>query len=188
MLKNLARFRKRVHDESREWGLKHVEDMSLASETREVYRLRMIEPLHFGHKAFENKDWGEALRQYQKALEDPLATPCTRYLTYDYMIEAARKSKDLDRYIELTTAQSRLIEEEDLSALGLQKIEGMKKAFEDRGKLLRASKDVGILDSIIDERMRKEHATSDKSRTRIAGAVRKDIEKAERAFYLDPEF
>ncbi len=104
------------------------------------------------------------------------------------MIEAARKSKDLEKYIELTTAQARLIEEEDLSALGLEKIEGMKRAFEDRGKLLRASKDVGLLDSIVEERMRREHATSEKSRSRITAAVRKDIERAEKAFYHDPVF
>ncbi|NLI75386.1 MAG: hypothetical protein GX442_02945 [Candidatus Riflebacteria bacterium] len=188
MFREIQGFRKRVMEESREWGLKHVQDTSLASETREVYRLRMILPLHLGHKAFENKDYGEALRQYQKALEDPLSTPVTRYVTLDYAAEAARKNKDLDRYIELVTAQAGLVESEDLSALGLKKTEGMRKLFEDRGKLLRASKDLGILDSIIEERMRKEHATSDKSRARIAAAVRKDIEEAERAFYHDPEF
>ncbi len=188
MLKDIAGFRQRVNEESMAWGLQRINDTSLQADTREVYRLRLIMPLHQGHQAFEEKDYVKALGEYQKALEDPLATPVTRYLTYEYMIEAARQLKDIDRYIEYLKAQSALIEDEDLGALGLKKMPGMKELAEERGKLLRAAKDPVLFDQIVAERMRRDQTSSAKSREFTARSVREDIESVEKAFYHDPDF
>jgi hypothetical protein len=153
MQNRLDSIRKDVREQSRKWGLNRINDQTLTAQTREVYRLRLIEPLHHGHRALENGNPREALQEYVKALKDPNASAVSRHITYDYMKEAAARLQDIELYVQIMRAQVAAIETEDLSVLSIPKTKDARIFVDDFEEHVLTLKDPVKFKSLVDKKM-----------------------------------
>lgn len=188
MFEEINKYRIEAQEKSIKWALEFIKNPNITQRTQEVYRLRLIKSLHLAHKALEENNFEEAIKLYEEALKDPLATPVTKYITYDYLIYAAKKTKDIQRYAKYLLEQASLAEEENLEVLGIQKEKGIKKWAEKKVKLLLASKDKKIYNELLNARLKESNIKSDKSKELIAAFLNQEIESAHNNFYKDLNF
>ncbi|MFZ2957526.1 MAG: hypothetical protein WA705_11595 [Candidatus Ozemobacteraceae bacterium] len=174
--------RQKVREESLAWAEKFIMNDNLASNTREVYRLRLIPNLRSGHKLLESKDFAGALREYDKALVDPHASPVAKFLIYDYMKHAAIQLKDVDRYLEACRAQASLIKEADLTVLSIKKTPDAIVAIEERAEYLKAARNASSFNDLVNQKMHQAKASSEEDRNKVIAMTRKRIDELARIF------
>ncbi len=157
-------FREEGKKESDEWFAGFLENPEIATDTKETYRMRALANMPAAVLAFESKDYQAALRELKKALEDPAASPTTKYYCYDYMREAAARLQDEDAYIEYSMAQAMLLKDNDFSHMGFDETDAETSIewVRDAALQLKAIKDQTVFNSYVDEVMRKWQVPADK--------------------------
>ncbi len=143
--------RQKAIEQTREYLLKEMERPDLPERTREVYRLRLIPELRTAHEALLQRDWKTAFENFQKANENKLASPLTRHVTCDYLIDLAAKMGDQDLYIKAMKEQAKIEAEHDIPILGVEKSDRKMKWIEDRERYLRANKDPAMVSKLFAE-------------------------------------
>ncbi|MBI3037633.1 hypothetical protein HYY75_01095, partial [bacterium] len=108
MAQKMSKRQVEIEKTNQAWLQNRINDTSLATQTREVYRLRMIPDLKKGHKALQAGDKIMAMQYFQASLKDPNASPVSKYVTLNYMIDLARQAKDVDQYFSLRKLQATL--------------------------------------------------------------------------------
>lgn len=157
-LKEMQARRERLYEKSniigREKLLSIVNDESLSEMVRLRYKLRLIEPYVQGIEFFDEGNYSEAIKMLFKSLNDPMATPVTRYFALDYMRTAATELKDFGLYLELTKLQSKIVAEDDLSLLDIEKTNSGLDWCAEQEELYKASQSTSEFDKVIAQRMR----------------------------------
>jgi hypothetical protein len=139
-----------VEKEKAVWLEKMINDPSLATKTREVYRLRSIKEIKDAHDAMEQKDYSAAMENFVKAMQDPKASPLTKYLCYDYMIEICRKTNDYETLFKLWKEQALINKETNLDALGMKKDDYQLRFVKQQERLFRIANTPGELQRILE--------------------------------------
>lgn len=152
--------RRKVIDASENWLRERLDDENLADKTKEVYRLRLLPDMKEGLKLLESKDFQGALRAFEKALDDPDATPVSKHLIYDYMLQAAGKMKNKLLYAELFKQQATLQRDNDLGVLGLDKSGDAFEYAEYFTEHLVAANDEAALNRLVEKDMKNIGASS----------------------------
>jgi ribosomal protein L29 len=166
--------------ESRAWLEGHIKNPHLASNTREVYRLRLLKDYRAGHQALRDGDYALAYNLFAASLSDPNASPVSRYLALDYMRAAAAKMKDLKKYCDALRQQGELASTEDLSVLGISKDPHNRQGYEESIKILMASRDSSVFDALVEARMRD--AKDQSKRSEVVEKLRREIRLREEIF------
>jgi hypothetical protein len=161
-------LRKAMYERKREWVKDKANDDSLHAKSRVRYRLKLIDGFRNGNDAFNQGDYVEAMKQYAAGLKDPNADDATRYLCYHQMRNVARLLKDADLYLEILKEQGELIENADLSGVGIDKSNRGTLAYQRRKLFVQALKGSDGLRSAIDAYC-QEHD--------LKGSEREDAEK-----------
>ncbi|MFZ5951837.1 MAG: hypothetical protein ACOYXC_14090 [Candidatus Rifleibacteriota bacterium] len=146
-----AALLKKVHDRKLKWVAGKADDPNLSAKSRYRYRMMLIEGYRDGNKAFNNKDYAEAMRQYMAALKDPDASIETRFTCLTQMRMTAKMLKDYDLYLELMKQQAQIIESEDLSVFGIPKGKGGWPLYESRRRFIMAIKEPGGKEKALQE-------------------------------------
>jgi len=173
--------RQKVAEASENWLREKLDDENLADKTKEVYRLRLLPGMKEGIALLEANDYAGALRSFEKALEDPDATPVSKHLIYDYMLQAAGKMKDKMLYASMFKAQAVLQRDQDLSVLGLDKSSQSVEYAEYMTDHLKAANDEATFNKIV-ERDMKNIGASSADREKVAADVKERIREFEGFF------
>ncbi len=113
----------------------------LSAKTQARYRLKLIEGYADGNEAMKKGNWAEAIKALMAGVKDPDADPITKYTCFDQMRMCAKMLKDYDLYLEVLKEQGRLIENDDLSILGIEKSTMGTRFYETRRQFVQAVKD-----------------------------------------------
>lgn len=153
-----AEIRSRISAMKRSWVSGRAGNSSLEDKTQARYQLKLIEGYAAGNKAFNDKNWTEAVKAYMDGVKDPDATSLTRYLCFENMSMAARSLKDYDLYLEILKEQGKLIAEEDLSVLGIKKDNAGMDFYNEKRRYVEAIRDSSDanITRLVDEIMREE--------------------------------
>jgi len=168
-------LRKAMYERKRDWVKDKAADESLNAKSRVRYRLKLIDGFRNGNDAYNRGDYVEAMKQYNAGLTDPNADANTRYLCYHQMRDIARLMKDADLYLEILKEQGLLIENEDLSGVGIEKSNRGTLAYKRRKLFVQALKGQDGLQNAIDEYCRENSLSA------------RDREVAEQEFIADFE-
>jgi len=132
----------RIFERKQNWVASRASAGSgLSAKTQARYRLKMIEGYADGNEAMKKGSWAEAIRGFLAGVKDPDADPITKYTCFDQMRMCAKMLKDYDLYLEVLKEQGRLIENDDLSILGIDKSTMGTKFYETRRQFVQAIKD-----------------------------------------------
>ncbi len=132
----------RIFERKQNWVASRASAGSgLSAKTQARYRLKMIEGYADGNEAMKKGNWAEAIRGFLAGVKDPDADPITKYTCFDQMRMCAKMLKDYDLYLEVLKEQGRLIENDDLSILGIEKSTMGTKFYETRRQFVQAIKD-----------------------------------------------
>jgi hypothetical protein len=181
MMKKFEERKREVENQNIVWLKKMINDTSLATRTREIYRLRLIPEVAKAHKALENNDLEGAMENFQAVLKDPNASPVTKYLCLDYMIDIARKKKNYELYFALGKQQGLLVKEEDLSIFRISKDSDRLEFFEEEEQLYKASLHSSDFDALVAKRTKEDP----RSREVITREVQEDIKDFQERFNAD---
>ncbi len=113
--------RRKMAEASEKWLREKLDDENMSEKTKEVYRLRLLPDMKEGLALLDSKDYQGALRAFEKALDDSDATPVSKHLIYDYMLQAAAKLQNKMLFANLFKQQAMLQRDHDLGVLGLDK-------------------------------------------------------------------
>ena len=177
----LRDHRRKVLEASESWLREKLDDENLTGKTKEVYRLRLLPGMKDGIGLLQANDYTGALRAFEKALEDPDATPVSKHLIYDYMLQAAGKMKDRMLYASMFKAQAVLQRDHDLSVLGLDKSNQAAEYAEYMTDHLKAANDEATFNKIV-ERDMKSIGASSADREKIVADVKERIREFEGFF------
>lgn len=119
MMDEITAMKAQVRKESRAFALKCINDPNFPAQSQEVYRLKILAGLNDGHEAMEAGDYFTALKKYAEAVKDPNASPISKYLCYDYMLECAATIDDIQMFILIWREQAAILGSEDLEVLGI---------------------------------------------------------------------
>ena len=188
MVNEILQNREEVMDESRKWAFSRVNDESLTAQTRERYRLHLIPGLRNGHDLLAQGSYLEAMEEYTKALHDPNASPVSRYLTIDYMKHAASRLNDMDAYFRIWRIQALIVEESDLSLLGIDRQENTVEWVEEMIQYMQAANDPALFQQIVNrkfEQSRELDLDEDPAvvRAKIEEDTKDTIKQLTRGFY-----
>lgn len=156
------------------WLLAKVNNDKLDEKTRQKYRFRLIKSYPIAIDAYKNKDYKKALKEFKKAIDDPLASPVTKYFCYRYMQVAAQKMGNFDLYIMLASKRAELIAKEDLTVLGISKTKKMIEWVKNFKRIVEAGNDPKKYDLLIRERMLL-HMLPDNKRAGTEAILNKEI-------------
>lgn len=176
--------RRKMAEASESWLREKLEDENLTEKTKEVYRLRLLPDMKEGLRLLDAKDYQSALKTFEKALEDPDATPVSKYLIYDYMLQAAGKMQNKMMYASLFKKQAMIQRDEDLGVLDLEKSGQAVEYADFMTEHLRAAEDPEIFNRIVEADMKNVGAGAG-DRDRIADAARKRISHFEEFFDVE---
>ncbi|OIP29967.1 hypothetical protein AUK22_02590 [bacterium CG2_30_54_10] len=177
-----SQHREKVLTDSIAWAEKFIQDPNLATATREVYRQRLIPGLRNGHRALQGRDFAGAMREFEKALEDPHGSPVSKFVCYKYIKYCAAQQRDTEKFLQCAKEQAMLMETQDLSMLGIDKTGDAMIVVEDLAKLLRASKNAQAFQTLVDNRMKNSLDRSPEARDKITASLKKQIAERERIF------
>ncbi|HEY9071771.1 MAG TPA: hypothetical protein VIV61_16045 [Candidatus Ozemobacteraceae bacterium] len=178
----IREHRRKVLDASESWMREKLNDENLTGKTREVYRLRLLPDMKEGIRLLEASDFQGALRAFDRALDDPDASAVSKYLIYDYMLQAAARMKDKMLFANLLKSQGDLQRDNDLGVLGLEKSSQAADYAEYMSEHLKAANDRAALDRIVERDMKNMRATSSADRERVEADVRERIGEFEAYF------
>ena len=181
MMAEIEENRKKVHAQAHQWTVDRVNDMSLATETREVYRLKLLKGFVKGHEALDQNRCRDAIDEFEKALTDEHASDVSRYLTYRYLIEAARRMGDMEQYLKYSKIQADLVAEKDLTVLSIKKSIGAKQQIEEFAEYLRASKSPDAMQSLLAKKMAGCKLTGKEREKRLESVLKMIQRRASRA-------
>lgn len=157
--------------------MQNINDESLAQRTRELNRLRAIKPYGLGIELYKEGKYTESMRQLLLALEDPLATPVTRYMTLIYLRSAAEKEKRFSLFLEFSKIQARLAADEDLSTLGITETEFDDEWFELQNEYAKVMSDPSYEQVILQKRTARRDSSDEKvvadERTRLQNDIKR---------------
>ena len=132
----------RIFSRKQSWVASRASSGSgLSAKTQARYRLKMIEGYADGNEAMKKGNWAEAIKAVMAGVKDPDADPITKYTCFDQMRMCAKMLKDYDLYLEVLKEQGRLIENDDLSILGIEKSTMGTRFYETRRQFVQAIKD-----------------------------------------------
>ncbi len=132
----------RIFERKQNWVASRASAGSgLSAKTQARYRLKMIEGYADGNEAMKKGNWAEAIKGFLAGVKDPDADPITKYTCFDQMRMCAKMLKDYDLYLEILKEQGRLIENDDLSILGIDKSTMGTRFYETRRQFVQAIKD-----------------------------------------------
>lgn len=186
MMARIQARSKEVEEKSMQWAINQLSNPALPQQDKEIYRLKVIEGIRLGHCALENGDPREALREYAKALKDPNASSCSKYLTYQYMMEAARQTQDIELYVQILRAHTELSETDDLSAIGVEKKVGLTEIMDERAALLRAMNSESALAEFVENKIKSlglKENQKEEARKQLLESSREKVAKLARMFY-----
>ena len=177
-----SKHRDKVLTDSIALAEKFIQDPRLATATREVYRQRLIPGLRNGHKALQDGDYAAAMREFEKALGDPHASPISKFVCYKYIKYCAAQLRDTEKFIQCAKEQAMLMKDQDLSMLGINKTGDALIVVEDMARLLRASKNTQAFQALVDDQMKDSMDQSSEARANIAASLKEEIADRERIF------
>lgn len=151
--------RRKMAEASEKWLREKLEDESMTEKTKEVYRLRLLPDMKEGLALLESKDYQGALRSFEKALDDPDATPVSKHLIYDYMLQASAKIQNKLLFANLFKQQAMLQRDHDLGVLGLDKSGDAYAYAEYMNEHLVAANDEATFNRIVERDMKDIGAT-----------------------------
>jgi len=151
--------RRKMAEASEKWLREKLEDESMTEKTKEVYRLRLLPDMKEGLALLESKDYQGALRSFEKALNDPDATPVSKHLIYDYMLQASAKLQNKLLFANLFKQQAMLQRDNDLGVLGLDKSGDAYAYAEYMNEHLVAANDEATFNRIVERDMKEIGAT-----------------------------
>lgn len=182
ILAGIREHEAKIEAESLKWAEDYLKNPDLSSNTVETFRFRMIKEYAAGTAALNAKDYSGALREFQKALENPNASPVSKFVIYDYMRHAAVQLKDIDLFIKILGQQARLIAEQDLSVMGIKKSPDSIIVAGDMAKHLRAIRDPQAFNALVDQKLKSPECLTPDDRSVIEAETRKRCKDLERIF------
>ncbi|MBP7634634.1 hypothetical protein KBA41_10705 [Candidatus Ozemobacteraceae bacterium] len=182
MAAEIRAHRREVTQASEKWLRSKLEDTSLTEKTREIYRLRLLPDMNTGVTLLESKDYQGALRAFEKALDDPDASPVSKHFIYDYMLQAAAKLKNKMLYGNLYKQQAMLQRDHDLSVIGFNKSGDAFAYAEYLNEHLIAADDEATFNRIVERDMKSFGATSSADREACVADLKQRIRKYEGYF------
>ncbi len=192
-MKSISNESMRLQDEidkkSEEWLQAYLNDPNLSTDSRELYRLRSNKDVREGLKAYDSKDWRAAIKELQKVMDDPNATPMAKYTVSNYMRACAVNLKDEDLYIQLLQKQAEIIQGGDFSHLGFDADDGKNSLAlaKDIGLQFKADKDPAAFDEYLDFTFDQlgipKEARTPEERTRLGLWARGNIKETKRRIF-----
>lgn len=118
---NREKAQRKLRRAKEQWLLQQVNNESLNSRTREKYRLKSLDSFTEGMEEFKNGNYDKSIKLLFKSLKDPNATPVSKYMVLLYLRSAANRLKNFELFIEFAKIQAELVQNEDLTPLGIEK-------------------------------------------------------------------
>lgn len=121
MLKFNEEEAKRLQEEAEEWLSNKLKDKSLSAKTIEQYKLKQNQNFNNGMVARYEKNYERAIKEFNEILKDDTATSITKYFALYNLMSIAQELGDLDLFFIAARMRGKLVAEEDLSVIGLEK-------------------------------------------------------------------
>ncbi|MGM0599684.1 MAG: hypothetical protein ACQETH_07665 [Candidatus Rifleibacteriota bacterium] len=118
---NRQEAQRKLRHAKEQWLLQQVNNESLNNRTREKYRLKTLDSFTEGMEEFEQGNYNKSIKLLFKSLKDPKATPVSKYMVLLYLRSAANRIKNFDLFIEFAKTQAELVQNDDLTPLGIEK-------------------------------------------------------------------
>lgn len=176
-------LRQSIYEKKLSWLQNRSKDPNLSAKSQVRYRLKLIEGFRKGNDALNSKDYAEAIKQYLQGVKDPDGCPVTKFVCFDQMRYAARMMKDYDLYLEILKEQAKLIENEDLKSLGIEKGHNGYRLYESRKRFVMAAKGPDGLRDAIDQYM-KDYKLEEDSRAKAEKEFMEDFEEWKKDFEM----
>ncbi len=121
MLKFNEEEAKRLQEEAEEWLSNKLKDKSLSAKTIEQYKLKQNQNFNNGMVARYEKNYERAIKEFNEILKDDTASSITKYFALYNLMSIAQELGDLDLFFIAARMRGKLVAEEDLSVIGLEK-------------------------------------------------------------------
>ena len=161
---------------------KMLHDPSVATLTREIYRMRNIPSMADGYALLFKGNLSEARDQFIKGFEDPESTPPVRYVACQYLMSISRQLKDPDGYFKWGKEMGKLLDKEDLSCIDQKKSKLFLDRITEKEILFKARNDRSLQEKIIDFYMTQmaSELQTDQIRATVRDQVLNDIKRVEK--------
>ncbi|MBF0546175.1 MAG: hypothetical protein HQM08_17155 [Candidatus Riflebacteria bacterium] len=114
-------FSSQIDAEREKFFLAQANNPNLATETRELYRLRLCKPFREGKNFLASKDFSRAEASFLQILSDNTTSPVTKGIALQYLANCARELGSGQKYFEYMKQLGELQSKEDLTVMGLDR-------------------------------------------------------------------
>ncbi|MBF0410611.1 MAG: hypothetical protein HQM10_24925 [Candidatus Riflebacteria bacterium] len=134
-------FEKENVEARKNFILSQINNPNLATETRELYRLRLCQSFRDGKSFAEKNDFSMAETSFLQMLSDSSSTPIMKGIALKYLANCARELSNPEKYFDYLQQLGELQSKEDLTAIGLEKNTNFFKWIKDQRRYYQAMND-----------------------------------------------
>lgn len=139
----------------KEWMENKLKDPNLSEAAKEQFKLRSNPSFLKGMRAYENMEYDQAIIYFNEILKDPNASPVSKYFACMKLMDIGMKKKDIDLYFIAARMRETLKENEDLSAIGMEKSDSLKDWFTKVEYTLKAKNDPTYFEKCVEMKLAK---------------------------------
>ncbi len=155
-----------------EWIQNKINDESLDITTREKYKLLNNQQLANGTMFMRQKNYTDAVKQFNEVVNDETATPLTKYFALESIENIAKILKNKELYFTAAKMRGKLVATADLSVIGQQKKTDYLDWINESEKLLSAKANPEVYNQLL---METQHENGDISAQRARDILEETI-------------